>query len=74
MTSRHITDPFEKGFDAYLLVHATTKLPPICPYDPAEALIKYEEWFAGYEYSAYLSSVPEKKIDKEFGPFKKLLE
>lgn len=66
-------DAFEQGVQAFLSVWQTTRLPPICPYDPAKELSLYEEWFAGYEYTGHLSTIPETKLDRAFGPFKQLL-
>lgn len=73
MTAVGSPDPFEQGFAAYLAVHQTDKLPPICPYDPAKELTLYEEWFAGYEYAGFLSTLPETPRQRSFGPFKGLL-
>ena len=67
-------DAFEQGGAAFLSVYNTDKLPPICPYDPAKELTLYEEWFAGYEYLGHLSRLIETKAEREFGPFKRLLE
>lgn len=59
---------------AFCSVWQTTKLPPICPYDPAKELHLYELWFAGYEYAGHLSTLPETKLERDFGPFKLLLK
>lgn len=69
-----MSNPFEDGMEAFLSVWQTTNLPPICPFDPALDVELYEEWFAGYEYQGHLITLPESKLEKEFGPFKKLLK